>query len=120
MLVCDWRMQRQPMIDTFLERAHFGIQTAKSPIMFDNAGALVEEGLPIVTRPAGSVKAQQGENLCLVPSYGFEDIRGRSGSCLQEEMFTFDEEGYPCRPGSLEGQTRAHNRILQHAPGAER
>jgi hypothetical protein len=73
MLVCQRRMRRQPMIDTVLEGAELGIQTAKPSIIFSNAGALVEEGLPIVTRPAGSVIAQQGENLCLVPGYGLED-----------------------------------------------
>ena len=50
-LTCDRWMQRQPMIDTVLERRHFRIETGETTIMFGNAGTLVEESLPVLGRP---------------------------------------------------------------------
>ena len=54
------------MIDAILECVHFGIQPAKPTIIFGNAGALVEESLPVLGRPAVVTRPQQPHDPSLV------------------------------------------------------
>ena len=76
--LCRWRMRRQPMIDAVLEGPKLSVQATEPAIILEDRGALVEQGLPVLRRPACRVMAQQVDDLRFVPRYRLDDLGRRA------------------------------------------
>ncbi len=109
------RIAVEPLHYAAREGAGFGLFAAQPAVELGDAGPLVEEGPPVLARPAVAANAKKHDDARLLPRQGIEHIRRRRYLRLQYEILAVDLELDACGSGRFEGLNRAHIRALQPA-----
>ena len=111
-----WRAHRiavEPFGDATGEGAGLGLIAWQAAVELGNARPLVEQGSPVLARPAVATRALQRDHARLVKRQKFEHGGRRRGGGVEHEGIAIDADPNAGIARGLEGLDSAHSRTLQ-------